>query len=441
MLDESAAEARFVVVRPNGDRRVLAFEPVTRSSSAVWGQAGKTVIATDSILSVWLSRGEDVEPERLAHPGAAEFVALDAAPDDRYIRVMYRGTLDVPNYSHSVYDLTAASPLSMEPGCNGSQSLFRWHRDGPAAVQLNNTCMGLGVVEEHTVSYVASDETRSLASFSVNEEPAVSISPSGDLILFEYEDRWQLRDLAGRTLREALTHSAQLKHAWSQDGLALYRVEGDRLTRYDTNGDAGWETDLGIFPASITPSPVGGQILVMSGDCGGGSCVVLIDDADGSARFDQEPRGSASWSPTGDALIVGPVQFETEGMYGLRTLGSGQTRPLTTWCQAPKWSPDGEMFICEDRCDSTPVNERARQLRLFDRHGGFVLETACAIHREFLWSPNSDLVALNLTDVGETPADDRHRIRLIDLHGGEHELGPGLVQRGFWRPGDHDTAF
>lgn len=436
VIEPHEGGSRLVLVRPSGEREIVPFEGVDEATSVAWGLDGELLLASDPQHNVW-TWAEDADQPTILHmdPSSSGSVRIWIASDPRYARITRGRDTDLGyDFRTSIIDLMSGDLLYATSSCEQGPSYFSWHGDGPDAVVLGDSCQGAS--SDYHLTHFSGGQTERLFEFANDEVPEVWSSPNNDLLSLAFADRWQLYDLPSRRLlREEPLDARGTTLRASHDGRFSYRLTGTSLAGYDGSGAERWRVDLGIHPGSIVSSPVDARILVNSGDCGGLTCIGFIDGEDGSTRFTDEPRfGAASWAPNGDALLVGPTEWE--GPLQWMDLDSGETHDLTLECGSPLWSPDGEKLICNETCEAPESEDAPRpgqRLHLFER-GLPLAEIPCGHYGSVSWSPDSDLFAASVTELGESPEDDRKRVVLFDLEGEALDLGPSLALRG-WRPG------
>lgn len=418
--------ARLSLVNTDGQRAPFPAE-LSGEVESVWALDGELLVAS-SPDGVWTWDGTGDEAAELSS-STTESRRLSTAPDDRYLQVRSSGTLDVANYRIVAFDLLDRTILFDARGCGNTTGYFSWQGDGPEAVMLDNTCMGLGELVEYSLRQYSNGESTPLFDVSVDDPPRLRMSPRGDVLYVEYAERWSLYDLS----RRAVVHEASVEQSgadvtWLRDGSALLRVEGRFLVRYDTDGSERWRTDLGIKPVGIIPSPVGSLILVRTGDCNGGSCLDIIDGEDGSDRGGDSDRriGSSSWARHGRAIILAP--FEEGDPWVYMDLEAREWRDLTPSCGSPTWAPDTTAFVCPEACNPEQTQVR---LRWFDGDGFPLADGPCGNFGQVVWSPDSDFVAVAVGDEETEP-----RVHLMDRSGRSLDLGRGTIAQAGWRPGE-----
>lgn len=364
-------------------------------------------------------------------------MSVSIAPDSRYARISSYGSLDVPHSTDRVYDLLSGELLHSYSSCGDAKRFFSWHGDGPSAVGLSSSCQGLGELTGYALIHSTPEQSTQLFELPPEEVPEIAMSSEGGLLYLDYADRWQLYELADhRIVTERPAAGTARSVTWSPDGRTMYRVEGWVLQRIDASGVERWAEDFGLLD-SVSPSPAGDRLVVMTGDCGGlGSCITLVDADDGSHELARTLGASdVRWTPSGDALIVNGWWDSGRELIAAAywlDVETGQAHVLASACRSLRWSPDRASVACMDPC-SEDDDELYRPL-LFDADGGALTEGTCDRYLGVpYWSPSSDAVALTVTERAETPDDDRRRVSLLDLEGHSHDLGPGLVTAG-WQP-------
>lgn len=436
--DDEAASDTLSILRPDRTRQPVPIEPlIWETAEAKWGLHGDVVLAVDGDLGVWTWSELDQEPTLLRASNFDERVSISIAPDSRYARISSYGSIDVPHSTDRVYDLLGGDLLHSYSSCGDAKRFFDWHGDGPRAVGLSSSCQGLGELTGYTLIHSTPEQSTPLFDFPPEGVPEIEMSREGGLLYLDYGDRWQLYDLTDhRIVTERPVGEATRSVTWSPDGRTMYRVEGWILQRIDASGVERWAEDFSLLD-SVSPSPAGDRLVVMTGDCGGlGSCITLVDTDDGSHELARVPGASEThWTPSGDALIVNgwwDSGLELVAAAYWLDVETGEAHVLAPACRSLRWSPDEEHVACMAPC-SEDDDELYRPL-LFDAEGGLLAEGTCDRHLGLpYWSPDSNAVALTATERAEGSNDERHRVILLDFEGQSHDLGPGLVTTG-WRP-------
>lgn len=436
--DDEAASDALSILRPDRTRQRVPIEPLFwETAEATWGLHGDVVLAVDGDLGVWTWSELDEEPTLLRSNGFDDRVSISIAPDSRYARISSYGSTDVPNATDRVYDLLGGALLHSYSSCGDARRFFGWHGDGPSAVGLSSSCQGLGELTGYALIHSTPEQSTQLFEFPPEGVPEIEMSREGGLLYLDYGARWQLYDLADhRIVTERPVEEATRSVMWSPDGRTMYRVDGWILQRVDASGVERWAEDFGLLD-SVSLSPAGDRLVVMTGDCGGlGSCIVLVDADDGSREIARAPGASeVHWTPSGDALIVNgwwDSGLELVAAAYWLDVETGQAHVLAPACRSIRWSPNEERVACMAPC-SEDDDELYRPL-LLDAEGGALAEGSCDRYPGLpYWSPDSNAVALTVTERAEAPDDDRHRAILLDVEGQSHELGPGRVTAG-WRP-------
>lgn len=395
------------------DTREFAWTPLDEVGRSTWLSEGPTPFAHVDDGLAW--RYGEAGAFAVSPTQGARLIAFSASPQQRYLlhaEAMLDETIDQGIIR--VLDGFDFAELGRWTGCLHEHELVVWIDDGPGLLIAETNCEPTDD-EPFWLMRVAEGPTQVLVELA--EDPLAAIpSPDGRWLAIVLEDHGTLFDL--RTGAVALEQDAPgfSRFVWRPDStLFAYRGDDETVVR-----------DLSMAELARFPSVGGQPQFTVDGRVGTvhDNAVVVYDPWTDERRSFAAPvpMQIARWFLGDPRIHVEPPFNHPRRMAYVLDPDAGSWVELVSlgrFAFAPSWSPDGSSLLAFEACD-----EETRRPILFDEDLGRRVGGPCRDYWSSVWSPDSDVVALELRGHDE--------VLLMRADGEIRSLGQGDVIG--WRP-------